>query len=68
MNTEALREIATLAAIEIGGICLLALGMWKADAVWALPVILIGSLLLCIGITQAIKLIIASIKAGSKAK
>lgn len=64
---DTLKKFAPLAAFEVGGLGLLALGMLNVDAVWALPMILIGSLLLCIGIFMALKLVITSIKSGSKA-
>lgn len=67
MKIDALNKFGPLAAIEVGGIGLLALGMHNVEAVWALPMILVGSLLLCLGIVMALKFIVASIKSGSKA-
>jgi len=79
MKTKVHKDIALLAIFEITGFLLLIIGgqsqypsetRWLSGvgAAWAVPLIVIGSLLLCIGIVLAIKLIIKSTKSGSGAQ
>ncbi len=79
MNNNVLKDIGLLAAFEIAGFLLLLIGVQSQyspvarlvpgiGASWAFPLVLFGTLLLCAGIAQAIKLIIASTKSGSDSK
>lgn len=79
MKTNELKDMALLAFLEISGFLLLIMGgqalypsgarmLSGVGSSWAVPLIVIGSVLLCAGIVLAIKLIVASTKTGSDPK
>lgn len=79
MKTKALKDIALLAVFEIVGVFLLAAGLVAQnsqhvlpfmvfDPKWAMPLVIIGSLALCVGILLSTRLIWSSIKSGEASR